>query len=89
MGDGCGFVGHGINEGARSSKRHIFKTTEPILKNEGVLESGRKGLSSGTYIYIYSERALKMQEDELRYVSQFVRTKKLLNKETLKMNKIS
>ena len=30
-----------------------------------------------------------MQEDELRYVSHFVRTKKLLNKETLKMTKIS
>ena len=30
------------------SKLNISKMTEPILKNEGVLESGRKGLSSGT-----------------------------------------
>ena len=30
-----------------------------------------------------------MQEHELRYVSHFFRTEKLLNKETLKMTKIS
>ena len=30
------------------SKGNFSEITEPILENEGVLESGRKGLSSGT-----------------------------------------
>ena len=86
---GGGLSGTGVTKGLDLQNAISSRLLNQFLKMKVFWNQEEKGYHLvHIYIYIFG-KSVKMQEDELRYVSQFVRTKKLLNKETLKMNKIS